>query len=65
MDKITKDDVLKRATEVFGSNEKAMLWLASANLVLGGVIPMSLINSEDGIQEVMDTLGRIEQGIFN
>ena len=64
MDKITKDDVLKRASEVFGSNEKAMLWLTSANLALGGVIPMSLMDSEVGTQKVMDALGRIENGIF-
>jgi putative toxin-antitoxin system antitoxin component (TIGR02293 family) len=63
MNAITKADVLKRAAEVFSDDEKGLLWLNSHNPSLGS-IPASLLDAEDGIQSVMDTLGRIEHGVF-
>jgi len=32
--------------------------------VLGGATPLSLIDTDDGAESVMDTLGRIEHGVF-
>ncbi len=63
MNTITKADVLKRAAEVFSDDKKGLLWLNSHNPSLGG-IPASLLDTEDGIQNVMDALGRIEHGVF-
>lgn len=63
MNTITKADVLKRATEVLNDENKGLLWLNSHNPSLGG-IPASLLDTENGIQSVMDTLGQIEHGVF-
>jgi uncharacterized protein (DUF2384 family) len=41
-----------------------MSWLESTNTGLGGVAPISLLDDEGGIKTVMDTLGRIEHGVY-
>ena len=61
---ITKDDVLKRTTEVFGDAKNGMFWLESVNTALNGTTPISLLDTDEGTKTVMDILGRIEHGIF-
>ncbi len=39
-------------------------WLNTVSPVLGGVTPISLLDSAAGIHMVKDELGRIEQGIY-
>jgi putative toxin-antitoxin system antitoxin component (TIGR02293 family) len=56
-------EVLRRADEVFKDLNKATLWLNSPNYALGDQIPIQLIESEEGIELVLDELGRIEHGI--
>lgn len=56
--------VVARGEEVFEDLEAAIHWLQSANAALGGVTPLSLLDTDIGAEGVMDTLGRIEQGIF-
>lgn len=56
--------VLERATEVFESAEVGQDWLRSPNPSLGGVSPFSLLDTDIGADGVMDTLGRIEHGVF-
>lgn len=53
-----------RAEEVFGDLAKGLEWLKSLNPSLGGVSPMSLLDTYIGGDWVMDTLGRIEHGVF-
>lgn len=52
-----------RAEEVFGDLANGFDWLKSPNISLGGVTPVSLIDTEIGSELVADVLGRIEHGI--
>ncbi len=56
--------VIKRAAEVFGNAVGAVDWLNSTNAALGGVAPITLLHTDIGLQKVLDTLGRIERGVF-
>ncbi len=56
--------VVERAEAVFEDTDGALSWLQSANAALGGVTPMSLLDTDIGADSVMDTLGRIEHGVF-
>lgn len=53
-----------RATEVFGSREKAMRWLETEVPSLDDRTPLSLIASAEGLAEVEDVLGAIEHGTW-
>lgn len=55
--------VCERAEEVFGSELLAQQWLHSEIRSIGGVQPVSLLDTDEGFTLVMDTLGRIEHGI--
>lgn len=50
--------------KVFEQAESFKIWLNSTSLALGGIAPISLLDSSFGIQMVKDELGRIEHGIF-
>jgi hypothetical protein len=52
-----------RAIEVLGDSESADHWLQTPIRSVGGVAPASLLDTADGRQLVLDTLGWIEQGI--
>lgn len=56
--------VIERAEEVLESADAAREWLMRTNASLGGVTPFSLLDTEFGAETVMDTLGRIEHGVF-
>ncbi|MCG6940243.1 MAG: DUF2384 domain-containing protein [Thiohalocapsa sp.] len=56
--------VIARAEEVFEDPAAAMDWLKSANAALDGATPLSLLDTDIGAESVMDTLGRIEHGVF-
>lgn len=56
--------VVERAEEVFEDLDAALDWLKSPNAALGGDTPLSLIDTDIGAQSVMDTLGRIEHGVY-
>lgn len=59
-DKITH--VIEYAEDVFGKNTEN--WLMNTNHNLGGVSPISLINTEKGIEQVDNLIGRIDHCIF-
>ena len=59
----SKLEVIKRTTEVFGDENKGLLWLNTFNASLDD-IPINILNNKDGIQKIIDVLGRIEHGIF-
>lgn len=56
--------VIERAEEVFEDLNASLDWLKSPNAALSGATPLSLLDTDIGAESVMDTLGRIEHGIF-
>jgi len=56
--------VVGRANEVFEKPEAAVHWLKAGNASLGGQTPLSLLDTDIGAENVFDTLGRIEHGVF-
>jgi putative toxin-antitoxin system antitoxin component (TIGR02293 family) len=56
--------VLIRANDIFKDHDKAMTWIKSPCYTLGDQVPMTLLDTSEGIELVMDTLGRIEYGVF-
>ncbi|MCU0810390.1 MAG: DUF2384 domain-containing protein [Thiobacillaceae bacterium] len=56
--------VVERAGEVFEDLDAALDWLKSSNAGLSGVTPLSLLDTDIGAETVLDTLGRIEHGVF-
>lgn len=56
--------VVERAVEVFEDEAAALAWLKAANDALGGASPISLLDTDLGADAVMNTLGRIEHGVF-
>jgi putative toxin-antitoxin system antitoxin component (TIGR02293 family) len=55
---------VKRAEEVFEDLETALTWLKTPNAALLRATPLSLLDTDIGAESVMDTLGRIEHGVF-
>ena len=56
-------ELLDLGLEVFDNEkEKFQRWLKKPNISLGGVTPESLFDSLTGIQEVKNTLNRLEYG---
>lgn len=53
-----------RANQVFEDSAIALHWLKSSNSALAGKTPISLLDTEIGAERVLDTLGRIEHGVF-
>ena len=56
--------VAGRAGEVFENPEAALHWLKSPNSALSGATPLGLLDTDIGAESVLDTLGRIEHGVF-
>lgn len=56
--------VVSRASEVFDDPAAAVDWLKSSNAALRGNAPLSLLDTDIGAESVLDTLGRIEHGVF-
>lgn len=56
--------VVERAEAVFEHADLALNWLQSQNAALCGVTPLSLLDTDIGADSVLDTLGRIEHGVF-
>ncbi len=56
--------VIERADETFEDIDAARDWLKSNNAALTGATPLSLLDTDIGAECVLDTLGRIEHGVF-
>ena len=56
--------VMHRAVEVFEARDAALDWLKEPNQALGQASPLSLLDTDLGAETVLDTLGRIEHGVF-
>lgn len=57
--------LLARAVEVLGNERDALHWLQTPKRALNNQIPLQLIETKGGQQEVLDLLGRIEHGVFS
>ncbi|GHE81997.1 TIGR02293 family toxin-antitoxin system antitoxin component [Camelimonas fluminis] len=55
--------VVARAVTVFGSKDKAGVWLRRRTTALSGEAPVSLLDTSTGAEQVLNLLGRIEHGI--
>src|SRR6266508_3501803 len=56
--------VVSRANEVFDDPAAAVDWLKAPNVALRGNAPLNLLDTDIGAESVLDTLGRIEHGVF-
>src|SRR5713226_10713820 len=54
--------VAAQAYGVFGEEDKVATWLARPNRALNGEVPIHLLDTDVGAQQVEDILGRIEHG---
>jgi len=57
-------EVMKFGNTVFDTPEQFQLWLKTPNYALGNTKPIELIKNSYGKELVMETLNRIEHGIF-
>ena len=57
-------NIVERAQILFEDTDNALNWLQQPNAALGGVTPLSLLDTDIGAHAVLDTLGRIEHGVF-
>jgi putative toxin-antitoxin system antitoxin component (TIGR02293 family) len=55
--------VMLRANEVFADVASARRWVTSEALTLGGVVPLSLLDTTPGYEQVLAALARIEFGL--
>ncbi len=56
--------VIARAIEVFGTRDKAIVWLRTPLPALSHKTPLSVLDTASGAEQVEDVLGRIEQGVW-
>jgi putative toxin-antitoxin system antitoxin component (TIGR02293 family) len=56
--------LVRQATEVFGTVERAQQWLSFPQYGLGGVVPLDYARTEVGAREVETLLGRIEHSVY-
>ena len=56
---------LSQAVEVFGSIDKARLWLKTPNRALGCEMPLDLLDTDIGTRQVEEVLLRLNYGIFS
>lgn len=53
-----------RAGEVFANHDKALGWLRTPNPSLQGTTPLEAARTEEGFQQAVDILTRIEFGVL-
>lgn len=58
------DKVLERGKEVFGSYTKFLLWLREEPLEYDGHLSLHSLATFEGINQVLNQIGRIEHGIL-
>jgi len=59
-----RNDIIAKATEVFGSLENAENWLRAPALGLNGEVPESLLSTEDGIETLYAFLAQLDRGVY-
>ena len=58
-------DLYSYGYEAFESKENFNQWMKTANRSLGGVPPLSMLDTLYGLEEVKHLIGRIEYGVFS
>jgi putative toxin-antitoxin system antitoxin component (TIGR02293 family) len=58
-------DLYSYGYEVFDDRERFNKWMKQENRALGGVTPISLIDTLYGVEEVKHLIGRIEYGVYS
>ena len=56
--------VLRRAVEVFGDDAQGKAWMTDSISSVGGKTPLSLLDTVEGYELVVNTLSRIEYGVY-
>ncbi|HUH63355.1 MAG TPA: antitoxin Xre/MbcA/ParS toxin-binding domain-containing protein [Terracidiphilus sp.] len=57
--------VYATAIDTLGSEEKAAQWLKTPNRALRGNRPLDQLDTDPGVREVEDVLGRIAYGVYS
>jgi putative toxin-antitoxin system antitoxin component (TIGR02293 family) len=57
--------VFATAAETLGTEEKAAQWLKTPNRTLRGGRPLDQLDTDPGVREVEDVLGRISYGVYS
>ena len=57
--------VFATAAETLGTEEKAAQWLKTPNRALRGGTPLDQLDTDPGVREVEDVLGRISYGVYS
>lgn len=58
--------LLAQATELFEDDKaKTLRWLNAPNRGLGGRTPLQMAQTETGLREVENLIGRLENGVFS
>ena len=57
--------VFATAAETLGTEEKAAQWLKTPNRALRGGCPLDQLDTDPGVREVEDVLGRISYGVYS
>jgi putative toxin-antitoxin system antitoxin component (TIGR02293 family) len=58
-------EIVDRAIKVFNNESVAKNWLRTPNSYLGDLIPLNMLESAEGIEHVLDMLGRIDYGVYS
>jgi len=53
------------AEEVLEDRDRAIAWLKSPNRALGGQVPLELLDTDAGSEQVMEILTRIDYGVYS
>jgi putative toxin-antitoxin system antitoxin component (TIGR02293 family) len=62
---IALTDVYKFGYEVFEDEENFNKWMLTSNKALGDRVPLDLMDTIFGIDEVKNVIGRIEHGVYS
>ena len=57
--------IAARAEILLGSTQRAVVWLTRANRALGGAMPLDLLETDAGLDQVEVALGRLEYGVYS
>ena len=55
----------QRGAEVFGTVDNFNDWMKTPNYTLNGEAPLNLLDTSIGFELILQTLGRIEYGVFS
>ena len=59
------DRITRQAIELFEDRERAISWLQTPKVSLGGITPLAALSTDDGAKQVEEILYRTEYGIYS